>query len=172
MQWKPFQFRGKVYDLAHLHPRSATYMQPAKGVAPARVYRVDVIFGLHCFTRGRDQIASQEKALWGRPRDKSFRLCSLRVVEATAGDHRGIAAAQVLPHRQRELLFGGNCAGRWRNCRIRHFLCRFSVERQGKDQLVRSERVRSRRRARIKPAGSKADWLLCDSVQHAEQQGD
>jgi hypothetical protein len=63
MRWKPFQFRGKVLDLAHLHPRSLTYQQPAKGNAPARVYRVDVIFGLHCFTRGRDQEAPQEKAL-------------------------------------------------------------------------------------------------------------
>jgi hypothetical protein len=43
MQWKPFSYRGEIYDLAHLHPRSVTYEQPAKGDAPARVYRVDVI---------------------------------------------------------------------------------------------------------------------------------
>jgi hypothetical protein len=63
MQWKPFQFRGRAYDLAHFHPRSVTYEQPAKGDAPARVFRVDVIFGLHCFTRGREQKAPQENAL-------------------------------------------------------------------------------------------------------------
>jgi hypothetical protein len=52
MQWKPFQFRGKIYDLSHLHPRSVIYEQPPKGDAPAHMYKVDVIFGLHCFTRG------------------------------------------------------------------------------------------------------------------------
>jgi hypothetical protein len=63
MQWKSFQFCGKVYDLAHLHPRSLIYWQPAKGNAPARVYMVDVMFGLHCFTRGRDQDVTHENAL-------------------------------------------------------------------------------------------------------------
>ena len=60
MQWKPFQFRREVYELAHLNPRSVTYEQPAKGHAPARTYRVDVIFGLHCFTRGRRSGEPQE----------------------------------------------------------------------------------------------------------------
>jgi hypothetical protein len=63
MQWKPFQFCGKVYDLAHLHPRSVTYEQPARGDAPARVYRVDLIFGLHCFTRARGQNVPYENVL-------------------------------------------------------------------------------------------------------------
>jgi len=63
MQWKPFQYCGQVYDLAHLHPQSVTYEQPAKGDAQARVYRVDVIFGLHCFTRGRSLGASRQNAL-------------------------------------------------------------------------------------------------------------
>jgi hypothetical protein len=63
MQWKPFQFRGELFDLAHLHPRSVTYVQPARGDAPARTYRVDVIFGLHCFTRGRSQDTTQESTL-------------------------------------------------------------------------------------------------------------
>jgi hypothetical protein len=53
VQWKPFQFRREIYDLAHLHPRPVAYVQPAKGNSPARTYHVDVIFGLHCFTRGR-----------------------------------------------------------------------------------------------------------------------
>ncbi len=53
MQWRPFQYRERVYDLAHLHPRTVEYAQPAKGTAPERIYRVDIRFGLHCFTRGR-----------------------------------------------------------------------------------------------------------------------
>lgn len=63
MQWKPFRFCGKIYDLAHLHPRSITYEQPATANAPTRVYRVDVIFGLHCFTRGRNLNVSRKDAL-------------------------------------------------------------------------------------------------------------
>jgi len=52
VQWKPFIFGGEVYDLNHLHPRTCLYEQPAKGDKPARVYTVDIIFSLHCFTRG------------------------------------------------------------------------------------------------------------------------
>jgi hypothetical protein len=51
LQWKPFTFGGECYDLSHLHPRICQYEQPAKGDKPARVYTVDVIFSLHCFTR-------------------------------------------------------------------------------------------------------------------------
>ncbi|MGD0520166.1 MAG: hypothetical protein ABSA48_02815 [Terracidiphilus sp.] len=46
-----------------MHPHSVTYVQPAKGDAPARVYKVDVMFGLHCFTRGRGQDVPHENAL-------------------------------------------------------------------------------------------------------------
>jgi hypothetical protein len=51
VHWKPFTFRGQVYDLGHLHPRTCHYEQPAKGDKQARIYTVDVIFSLHCFTR-------------------------------------------------------------------------------------------------------------------------
>jgi hypothetical protein len=52
VQWKPFTFGGDCYDLSHLHPRTCQYEQSAIGDKPARVYTVDVIFSLHCFTRG------------------------------------------------------------------------------------------------------------------------
>lgn len=52
IRWKPFIHQGKVYDLAHLHPRTIVYHQAAKGDKPARSYTVNVIFGLHCFTHG------------------------------------------------------------------------------------------------------------------------
>jgi hypothetical protein len=52
VQWKPFTFGGECYDLSHLHPHTCRYQQPAKGDKPARTYTVDVIFSLHCFTRG------------------------------------------------------------------------------------------------------------------------
>jgi hypothetical protein len=49
--WRPFHHQGRVYDLSHLHPRTIVYQQPAKRDKPGRRYIVDVIFGLHCFTR-------------------------------------------------------------------------------------------------------------------------
>jgi hypothetical protein len=51
VQWVPFHFNEKQYDLDHLHPRTVIYLQPAKGAKPARDYTVDVLFSLHCFTR-------------------------------------------------------------------------------------------------------------------------
>jgi hypothetical protein len=51
VKWNPFTYGGQVYDLSHLHPRTCRYEQAAKGDNPARIYTVDVIFSLHCFTR-------------------------------------------------------------------------------------------------------------------------
>lgn len=51
MKWKPFQYDGKAYDLAHLHPRTFRFERPAEGNKPAEVYKVDTIFTSHCFTR-------------------------------------------------------------------------------------------------------------------------
>ena len=36
----------------HLHPQFVTFTQASKGGLPARVYYVQVIYSLHCFTRG------------------------------------------------------------------------------------------------------------------------
>jgi hypothetical protein len=44
IHWKPFEFGGTVYDLAHLHPKQMVYRQAAVGGKPEREYRVDVIF--------------------------------------------------------------------------------------------------------------------------------
>ena len=52
IQWKNFVHDGQQYDLMHLHPFVRTFEQPAKGDKPARTYEVQVIFSLHCFTRG------------------------------------------------------------------------------------------------------------------------
>jgi len=52
LQWKPFEFQGVVYDLTHLHPKPLVYRQAATAGKPGREYRVDVLFSMHCFTRG------------------------------------------------------------------------------------------------------------------------
>lgn len=49
--WKPFRYRGTLYDLSHLEPFLHTYIQPAQEGKPARFYRVWIRFGHHCFTR-------------------------------------------------------------------------------------------------------------------------
>jgi hypothetical protein len=54
VHWKAFKHGDKEYDLCHLHPKTVSYMQPAKGINPPRYYKVDVIFSLHCFTRGME----------------------------------------------------------------------------------------------------------------------
>lgn len=51
MRWKPFQLQGTIYDLSHLNPRTHQYRQAAKGDKPERLYTVEIIFSLHCFTR-------------------------------------------------------------------------------------------------------------------------
>jgi len=52
MRWRAFEYKGKVYALNHLHPRTIMYRQPAKGDNPERIYTANVEFGLHCFTHG------------------------------------------------------------------------------------------------------------------------
>ena len=53
ISWKPFKdVNGTTYELSHLHPYITTFEQPAKGQEPAKLYDVQVIFSLHCFTRG------------------------------------------------------------------------------------------------------------------------
>lgn len=63
MKWNPFKHQGKLYDLSHLHPVSMRYEQPAKDGKPARVYKVDVQFLLHCFTRGARKGEQPDHAL-------------------------------------------------------------------------------------------------------------
>lgn len=51
IEWQAFSYAGIVYDLSHLHPRRIRFVQASKGEQPARIYVVQLIFGLHCFTR-------------------------------------------------------------------------------------------------------------------------
>jgi hypothetical protein len=63
IKWNPFVYEGEVYDLGHLHPKSITYKQEAKDGKPERVYKVEVSYGLHCFTRGIKDGEKPEKSL-------------------------------------------------------------------------------------------------------------
>ena len=52
--WRPFSYDGVAYDLAHLHPRRIEFVLRAKADLPERRYVVQLIFGLHCFTRSSE----------------------------------------------------------------------------------------------------------------------
>lgn len=52
IKWKAFEHESGTYDLSHVHPYLVTFEQPAQGERPPRQYEVQVIFSLHCFTRG------------------------------------------------------------------------------------------------------------------------
>ena len=54
IKWHAFRHREVTYHLSHLHPRTLAYTQEAKNNKPACAYTVDVIFSMHCFTRGFD----------------------------------------------------------------------------------------------------------------------
>jgi hypothetical protein len=70
IRWKPFKYRGDTYDLTHLYPRTVRYEQTAKGNQPSRSYTADVIFSLHCFTRGfREGETPDESLLYADSRE-------------------------------------------------------------------------------------------------------
>lgn len=79
MRWMPFQYDGTEYDLQHLHPRTVVYTQPEKGANPPRNYTVDVIFSLHCFTRGLENENSDPGLLYSDSRET--RIFDLRRYE-------------------------------------------------------------------------------------------
>jgi hypothetical protein len=63
ISWQPFRHQNRVYDLSHLHPRTITFTQAAKGDKAERTYTVNVVFGLHCFTRGLKENEQPDPAL-------------------------------------------------------------------------------------------------------------
>lgn len=51
MKWAAFKIAEEIFDLTHLHPCTIQYEREGEKDKPAEKYTVDVIFGLHCFTR-------------------------------------------------------------------------------------------------------------------------
>ena len=52
MKWRSAKIGGRVYDLSHLHPFSFDFVVAVKDGKPEQRYGIDVIFSLHCFSRG------------------------------------------------------------------------------------------------------------------------
>ena len=51
MKWDKFVYKGKRYELSHLDPYIWLLDQEKNGKHPARQYRFNIIFSLHCFTK-------------------------------------------------------------------------------------------------------------------------
>jgi hypothetical protein len=51
VKWQAFVHDETTYDLTHLHPRTLQFERPAQEKKLAVVFNVNVICGLHCFSR-------------------------------------------------------------------------------------------------------------------------
>lgn len=62
MKWLSFIHHGNRYHLSHLYPFDWHYTTRASGKRPACVYKFQVKFSMHCFTRGpmKDEEAPEE----------------------------------------------------------------------------------------------------------------
>lgn len=49
--WRPHEAGDASYDLEHLHPYQREHVVAAKGNNPERRIKLQVSYGLHCFTR-------------------------------------------------------------------------------------------------------------------------
>jgi hypothetical protein len=54
ISWVAFRHNDIDYTLDHLHPYGIVYIEPAKAGKAEKEFRVDISYGLHCFTRGLD----------------------------------------------------------------------------------------------------------------------
>lgn len=63
MNWKAFRHEEQVYDLGHLNEFAYDLVVPAKDDKPAQTYRLNVMFSIHCFTRGPKKDESVPVAL-------------------------------------------------------------------------------------------------------------
>ncbi|OJZ06388.1 hypothetical protein [Variovorax sp. 67-131] len=72
--WKPFTHEGTSYVLSHLHPFVHTFKQAEQVGKPERSYPVQVIFSLHCFTRGADGIEEDPKGPLGYADSREMRI--------------------------------------------------------------------------------------------------
>jgi hypothetical protein len=52
VRWSFATIAGKTCDLSHLDPFEFEFVIPEKDGKPAQLYRINVEFSLHCFTRG------------------------------------------------------------------------------------------------------------------------
>jgi hypothetical protein len=69
LKWQAFVCDGKTYDLNHLHPCTLQFERRAEERRPAVVFNVDVIFGLHCFSREIPNGTYERKLIYSDSRE-------------------------------------------------------------------------------------------------------
>lgn len=63
MRWRAFRLAEREFDLSHLNDLSFEFIIDAKEGKPEQRYQIDVIFGLHCFTKASDTSVSYSSDL-------------------------------------------------------------------------------------------------------------
>jgi hypothetical protein len=63
MQWSAFQHGQKTFDLTHLHPCAMEFERAAEHEKPAVIFKMDVTFSLHCFSRRLPESGPYDKRL-------------------------------------------------------------------------------------------------------------
>lgn len=63
IKFPAFNHAGTVYDLSHLDPSVVEYIQAGTETIAAKVYKVNVIYTQHCFTRNIPRSGSYDKTL-------------------------------------------------------------------------------------------------------------
>jgi hypothetical protein len=63
IKFPAFVHTGTVYDLSHLDPSVVEYIQAGTETVAAKVYKVNVIYTQHCFTRDIPRSGVYDKAL-------------------------------------------------------------------------------------------------------------
>ncbi len=69
MKWQAFVCDSKTYDLKHLHPCTLQFERHAEVKKPTVVFKVHVIFGLHCFSREIPDGAYDRKLIYSDSRE-------------------------------------------------------------------------------------------------------
>ncbi len=64
MKWQPFAHKGCSYDLSHLDPFYWNYTAKAGEKRPERMYKFQVSFSMHCFTRDPFPDEQINEVLW------------------------------------------------------------------------------------------------------------
>jgi len=63
IKFPPVRHAGTVYDLSHLDPSVVEYIQAGTETVAAKVYKVNVIYTQHCFTRDIPRSGAYDKTL-------------------------------------------------------------------------------------------------------------
>lgn len=63
IKFPAFHHDGTVYDLSHLDPSVVYYVQAGTDTVAAKVYKVNVIYTQHCFTRDLPRAGPYDKTL-------------------------------------------------------------------------------------------------------------